>query len=123
MLVEMAEGVGFEPTRPFGLLVFQTSAFDHSATPPLKIEHPGVQPMHQYAQPLKLKCHTTKKGAFQHRYTRPPCQLSGYLAVNDLQDSDCPASAVRFTGNKQVDQAADYKEKNNEGDTNDAVGA
>ena len=30
----MAEGVGFEPTRPCGLLVFKTSAFNHSATPP-----------------------------------------------------------------------------------------
>ncbi len=31
---KMAEGVGFEPTRPFGLTVFKTAALDHSATPP-----------------------------------------------------------------------------------------
>jgi hypothetical protein len=30
----LAEGVGFEPTVPCGTLVFKTSAFDHSATPP-----------------------------------------------------------------------------------------
>jgi hypothetical protein len=30
----MAEGVGFEPTSPFGLPVFKTSAFDRSAIPP-----------------------------------------------------------------------------------------
>ncbi len=30
----MAEGVGFEPTRPFGLPVFKTGAFNRSATPP-----------------------------------------------------------------------------------------
>jgi hypothetical protein len=31
----MAEGVGFEPTRPFwGLTVFKTAAFNRSATPP-----------------------------------------------------------------------------------------
>jgi hypothetical protein len=34
--VKLAEGVGFEPTRPFwGLTVFKTAAFNHSATPPL----------------------------------------------------------------------------------------
>src|SRR5712691_12736903 len=30
----MAEGVGFEPTRPFGLPVFKTGAINHSTTPP-----------------------------------------------------------------------------------------
>ena len=30
-----ADGVGFEPTNPFGLPVFKTGAFDRSAT------HPG----------------------------------------------------------------------------------
>lgn len=32
--LENPEGVGFEPTRPFGLAVFKTAAIDHSATPP-----------------------------------------------------------------------------------------
>ena len=31
----MAEGVGFEPTEPFGSPVFKTGAIDHSTTPPL----------------------------------------------------------------------------------------
>ena len=30
----MAEGVGFEPTEPFGSTVFKTAALNHSATPP-----------------------------------------------------------------------------------------
>ncbi len=30
----MAEGVGFEPTSPFGETVFKTAAFDLSAIPP-----------------------------------------------------------------------------------------
>ena len=30
----LAEDVGFEPTRPFSLLVFKTSTFNHSANPP-----------------------------------------------------------------------------------------
>ena len=30
----MAEGVGFEPTSPFGETVFKTAAIDHSAIPP-----------------------------------------------------------------------------------------
>lgn len=34
----MAEGQGFEPWVPFGTLVFKTSAFDHSATPPKEAE-------------------------------------------------------------------------------------
>ena len=32
--VVMAEGVGFEPTSPFGEAVFKTAALDHSAIPP-----------------------------------------------------------------------------------------
>ena len=31
----LAEGVGFEPTEPFGSPVFKTGAIDHSTTPPL----------------------------------------------------------------------------------------
>jgi hypothetical protein len=31
---ELAEGVRFELTRPFGLPVFKTGAFNRSATPP-----------------------------------------------------------------------------------------
>ena len=31
--MKMAEGVGFDPSKAFTLLVFKTSAFDHSATP------------------------------------------------------------------------------------------
>jgi hypothetical protein len=35
MCERLAEGVGFEPTRPFwGLTVFKTAAIGHSATPP-----------------------------------------------------------------------------------------
>ncbi len=30
----MAEREGFEPSRPFGLTVFKTAAFDHSAISP-----------------------------------------------------------------------------------------
>ncbi len=30
----LAEGVGFEPTVPFGTTVFKTAALDHSAIPP-----------------------------------------------------------------------------------------
>ena len=32
----MEEAVGFEPTEPFGPLVFKTSSIDHSDTLPLK---------------------------------------------------------------------------------------
>ena len=32
--IEMAEGVRFELTRPFGLPVFKTGAINRSATPP-----------------------------------------------------------------------------------------
>jgi hypothetical protein len=30
----MAVGEGFEPPRPFGLMVFKTTAIGHSAIPP-----------------------------------------------------------------------------------------
>ena len=33
----MAEGVGFEPTEPFGSPVFKTGAIDHSTTPPVRV--------------------------------------------------------------------------------------
>ena len=32
--MDLAVGVGFEPTEPLGSLVFKTSAFGRSATPP-----------------------------------------------------------------------------------------
>ena len=32
--IYVAEAVGFEPTMPFGITVFKTAAFNHSATPP-----------------------------------------------------------------------------------------
>lgn len=32
--LNMAEGVGFEPTVPCGTAVFKTAALSHSATPP-----------------------------------------------------------------------------------------
>ena len=35
-LLVLAEGQGFEPWVPFDTLVFKTSAFDHSATPPVR---------------------------------------------------------------------------------------
>ncbi len=35
-LQQMAEGVGFEPTRAFALPVFKTGAINHSTTPPLE---------------------------------------------------------------------------------------
>ena len=37
MLIELAEGVGFEPTRAFALPVFKTGAINRSTTPPEKI--------------------------------------------------------------------------------------
>ena len=33
-VAKMAEGVGFEPTGPFGPAVFKTAAINHSTTPP-----------------------------------------------------------------------------------------
>jgi hypothetical protein len=33
----MAEGVGFEPTDPYGSPVFKTGAFNRSAIPPLAV--------------------------------------------------------------------------------------
>ena len=41
-LFEMAEGVGFEPTEPFGSPVFKTGAIDHSTTPPVRCVASGV---------------------------------------------------------------------------------
>ena len=32
----LAEGVGFEPTGRYRPLIFKTSAFNHSATPPIE---------------------------------------------------------------------------------------
>lgn len=48
----MAEGVGFEPTRPFGLTVFKTAAIDHSATLPVPDpKGPAVDPFPGSSQP------------------------------------------------------------------------
>jgi hypothetical protein len=35
----MAEGVGFEPTSPFGEAVFKTAALNHSAIPPQSLQY------------------------------------------------------------------------------------
>jgi hypothetical protein len=40
---EMAEGVRFELTRPFGLPVFKTGAINRSATPPELVIVIGAQ--------------------------------------------------------------------------------
>ena len=40
----MAEGVGFEPTEPFGSPVFKTGAIDHSTTPPVFTGAGGICP-------------------------------------------------------------------------------
>ena len=38
--VDLADGVGFEPTSPCGLAVFKTAALSHSAT------HPAARPVY-----------------------------------------------------------------------------
>jgi hypothetical protein len=37
-IINMAEGVGFEPTDPCGSPVFKTGAINHSTIPPLCLE-------------------------------------------------------------------------------------
>lgn len=46
-----AEAEGFEPPDPFESSVFKTDAFDHSATPPVKVQElfdgaDSVKPTH-----------------------------------------------------------------------------
>ena len=41
-LDELAEGVGFEPTRAFALPVFKTGAINHSTTPPVRQRSPEL---------------------------------------------------------------------------------
>ena len=40
----LADSVGFEPTEPFGSLVFKTSAIDHSTNYPNLAEEVGFEP-------------------------------------------------------------------------------
>ena len=47
-----AEGVGFEPTRRFRLVVFKTTAFDRSATPPADSARESAASPQQYIVPL-----------------------------------------------------------------------
>jgi hypothetical protein len=49
----MAEGVGFEPTEPFGSPVFKTGAIDHSTTPPLGKLSESRGDMHSLASEIK----------------------------------------------------------------------
>ena len=53
----LAEGVGFEPTNPFGSAVFKTAAFVRSATPPSTGNYEGLsrvvpEPEKDLARPL-----------------------------------------------------------------------
>ena len=43
MLECVAEGVGFEPTSPFGEAVFKTAALGHSAIPPQSLFMPHAR--------------------------------------------------------------------------------
>ena len=45
------EGVGFEPTKRFRLLVFKTSAFNRSATPPSPDQEKLVPPWEKGVYP------------------------------------------------------------------------
>ena len=51
-LGSVADEVGFEPTEPFGSLVFKTSALNHSATHPCR---PFLGPMRSFVEPLALE--------------------------------------------------------------------
>ncbi len=55
----MAEGVGFEPTRPYGLPVFKTGALNRYATPPKlclqnMAEREGFEPSRGLNAPLPV---------------------------------------------------------------------
>ena len=52
---KLAEGVGFEPTEPFGSAVFKTAAFNRSATPPdsAKITESAKTSIHDLPFPIK----------------------------------------------------------------------
>ena len=41
----MAEREGFEPSEPFGSMVFKTTAFDHSAISPVRLKYLITQPI------------------------------------------------------------------------------
>ena len=51
----MAEGVGFEPTRPCGLPVFKTGAFNRTLPPLLMVISLANRPMHHILSSLKSK--------------------------------------------------------------------
>ena len=53
----LAEEVGFEPTRAFTLLVFKTSAFNHSAIPPKRIEGYHIRPPFEALRKERLPLH------------------------------------------------------------------
>lgn len=58
----MAEGLGFEPRRPFDLLIFKTSAFSRSANPLNFRGRTGGQP-----QPISVS-HKLSNAAWIHLY-------------------------------------------------------
>ena len=51
----MAEGVGFEPTRPCGLPVFKTGAFNRTLPPLLMVISLANRPMYHILSSLKSK--------------------------------------------------------------------
>ena len=76
----MAEEVGFEPTRAFTLLVFKTSAFNHSAIPPKRIEGYHIRPPFEALRKERLPLHD-KPGEKSAPHTREedPCRTEGPL--------------------------------------------
>ena len=59
----VAEGVGFEPTFPFGIPVFKTGALSRSATPPVAV---AVSETRSPSNP-RLYCNPTALGPVSER--------------------------------------------------------
>ena len=56
-IINMAEGVGFEPTDPCGSPVFKTGAIDHSAIPPISAPRLlSAAFLRLYFRPFSARC-------------------------------------------------------------------
>ena len=54
IILNLAEGTGFEPVRGFPQLVFKTSAINRSANPPFRVDPRGIEPLFPGCKPGAL---------------------------------------------------------------------
>lgn len=105
----MAEGEGFEPSKPFDLRAFQARSFDHSDTPPqIVVPSGGVDHVRQNgAHTIELSAVLQAIFRFggeslEYRVAALSFHAEGVTAVDALHEGNAPSPFLRQRGLQPV---------------------